>query len=1120
MERQYAITNLNGIKLYSGFGARAYVLSLERGEHDIVVSFNNNDNLYYANGIIPYDRMADFLTHDNGMYEVIPEYAVRNVYFDIESYASKFSLPKCTELISSVLPGATYNISGSYDNGKHSYHIVVVNYTLTGVNGCNGIREFCKLYRDYGFDHAVYTKNRLMKCINQSKQRVNPARTPQQYVSGSTNLLDHLITLIKYLNPVNASILFDEAFGIVVPRNPIGRGLQRYLGDRWHLLLKKKPIRENGKMLVRLNNNNNRNDYVNITRTEFATMCRQNIGMHEMIPDKFRVFVVTTKPTSDAIEILNSTLGNDIIYSHSTIGDYNIIISNNAHVSDKERMISYAQHNGFESDAYVSLLCVGQEDMIKAKFSGVARIQLDEPFHGLVSRIDPKSIDVSQKLCVGFNISLTGNVYRQQNMRLPGHIRNVLSSEPLVLLGIFPVEHDEFVWDHQLSVKVALWLMSESQPFESFWGWRQLKDIRTGRDSYERWRNSWIVMYNTIHLAGNNKVTRQHIIRLLERFYPDIRKEYLTRVYLDNTDVTPSKDIGRQFLQHDDISKNLVTYLATPMGSGKTNAVCDWIKRRRWESMVIINVRVSLAQNIVGRLPATFVHYNNMSMLKSKYPYEDPPDRRTLKRVATPLCDHLVTTPNSLHYVGDRRYDVVIIDEIEMFHTAFISGDTHKGKLIENFNTLCRLLTSATKIILMDALPSNVTFRFLKQLGITDIEVVGSTFQYHVTPIYRYDFESFLNHMVRKLRDNKKIYVFWPYKTQSTSKEVDMKRMTQNQLHDYLEKCCERSIDAYIYNSDTCKQIGTLESLRNATESWRDKQLIIVNQSVTIGVNFELPDCFDSVFIADALFVNLRELCQTSRRIRHLTSNEMFYTRIGGQSKCAYDISAMAQHKVLETYVRDVVNERLVRDDAVLVDMFRRNFMNFETGTIILSTLIEQTIAVDTTYDWDCIEPLTDDEFITYERRCMSGIETLDDILRVAKYRIQHQFHYLQYDDQEEIWKQRDVVDKIMQRLPWVERLFEEFDDCESLIPDACTNHPLVLSDDLRDDLLNMNIIGDMNPRNLTAAKLVGLCLNSVFGRFIYSFKPKPATWMMDERFVSLYNLCTHESRKRQRPGV
>jgi len=63
-------------------------------------------------------------------------------------------------------------ISGSETDTKHSYHITLTNYVFKNEQERKQFKLFVNnvLYiEDDGFDTKVYTKNRNMKCVNQSK---------------------------------------------------------------------------------------------------------------------------------------------------------------------------------------------------------------------------------------------------------------------------------------------------------------------------------------------------------------------------------------------------------------------------------------------------------------------------------------------------------------------------------------------------------------------------------------------------------------------------------------------------------------------------------------------------------------------------------------------------------------------------------------------------------------------------------------------------------------------------------------------------------------------------------------------------------------------------------------
>ena len=81
---------------------------------------------------------------------------------------SKFSKKK----IKKRIPDAQLSISGSETATKNSYHITMNNYVITNTIDRENFKHFViGLHSENkGFDTKVYTNNRNMKIINQSKQ--------------------------------------------------------------------------------------------------------------------------------------------------------------------------------------------------------------------------------------------------------------------------------------------------------------------------------------------------------------------------------------------------------------------------------------------------------------------------------------------------------------------------------------------------------------------------------------------------------------------------------------------------------------------------------------------------------------------------------------------------------------------------------------------------------------------------------------------------------------------------------------------------------------------------------------------------------------------------------------
>jgi hypothetical protein len=62
-------------------------------------------------------------------------------------------------------------------------------------------------------------------------------------------------------------------------------------------------------------------------------------------------------------------------------------------------------------------------------------------------------------------------------------------------------------------------------------------------------------------------------------------------------------------------------------------------------------------------------------------------------------------------------------------------------------------------------------------------------------------------------------------------------------------------------------------------EAWGNIDLLLYTPTITVGVNFDVPDVFDYLFIYGSdLTTTCRDMFQSSMRIRHIKSNIMFYT--------------------------------------------------------------------------------------------------------------------------------------------------------------------------------------------------------------------------------------------------
>lgn len=124
-----------------------------------------------------------------GLYEVIDKYPYK-VYFDIDG-DENCKLEEIKDIINKYFIGCQMSISGYEENNKNSYHIILNNYIINNDLERQKLKEIVKFFYSLNsnFDDKVYTINRNMKAINQSK-----IKKPVQKIIYDLDIKNHLIT--------------------------------------------------------------------------------------------------------------------------------------------------------------------------------------------------------------------------------------------------------------------------------------------------------------------------------------------------------------------------------------------------------------------------------------------------------------------------------------------------------------------------------------------------------------------------------------------------------------------------------------------------------------------------------------------------------------------------------------------------------------------------------------------------------------------------------------------------------------------------------------------------------------------------------------------------------------
>ncbi len=186
------------------------------GAQDEVISkFKDGDVLLHIHqkdlgrlwGSTTPDNVIKLINKNIGLYEVLHRFPLK-VYFDIDKTDNLGSndLDIYKQIILKYIPDADMAISGSETDEKHSYHIVLNNYSIKNEIERENFKQFVKetLFKeDGGFDWKVYTKNRNMKCINQSKPE-----KPIQEIIECSDVKKHLISC--FVDHNSKSVILPE----------------------------------------------------------------------------------------------------------------------------------------------------------------------------------------------------------------------------------------------------------------------------------------------------------------------------------------------------------------------------------------------------------------------------------------------------------------------------------------------------------------------------------------------------------------------------------------------------------------------------------------------------------------------------------------------------------------------------------------------------------------------------------------------------------------------------------------------------------------------------------------------------------------------------------------------
>ena len=417
---------------------------------------------------------------------------------------------------------------------------------------------------------------------------------------------------------------------------------------------------------------------------------------------------------------------------------------------------------------------------------------------------------------------------------------NVYDMKPIDMMNALPITPE---WQFKDAAWVMRFAYYNDIKFGEFLNWAHKKHTDD-----KKWEYQWarVSKYPPITVAA--------MVNRLTFFYPNaikIKEDHFQN-FKQTFDLPPTEKVETLTPEVFACEAKFVS-ANTGMGSGKTQQTCDYLKGREF---IWIAPIIALARNLTSRIDATF--------------YKDIKHKEGMNEPRLLIC------MNSLHYV-DRTYDTVVIDESETVLMKWMGDFMNqqvKSRKEQNWEKFVQLIRSARRVILLDAFTSTKTINLMKQICDGEIRVIERVQEPTTrTVVYVKTQEQMIERMLADLAADKKVFCYYPQKHQTNS------AISMAGLHALLTANGKKGV---FYNSEVDEK--TKAGLQDVNAEWADIDVVITNNTMTCGVNFDdKTNPFDTAYVFIASYTMPRDAIQVSYRPRILTSNTIFVNFMGKQ---------------------------------------------------------------------------------------------------------------------------------------------------------------------------------------------------------------------------------------------
>lgn len=400
---------------------------------------------------------------------------------------------------------------------------------------------------------------------------------------------------------------------------------------------------------------------------------------------------------------------------------------------------------------------------------------------------------------------------------------------------------------------------NETELVDTFLRWSRMSPKHNEQDAINAW--------NSLEKRSTKCYNISTLMSLVNRKYPmtvKLNTKKMTSVLVNEVSV-PTINFNEHgydtIIYNEKYCKSLYElaqqygdiHLDSHLGTGKSTAICDLVKRSSYKSIVCITPRKAFARSI----------YTDLKAVEPEMEfYQDIPKN---ERAA---CKFVVCQLESLTTLNDN-FDLVIFDESESNLAQFDSST------IKNFHQTTThfksIMTNAKTTVWSDAFLMDRSLVICSKLRHNTQKVyVKNTFQPYKRDAYKvgHSASQFLTYIDRFTQQNKK------------DRNIIATGSKQN-CNDIFEKINKpfMGIDTTLkITSDTADSV--IKKMADVNTLWGRYKNVVYTTSVTVGVSYDRTDLpFNNLFLHfSAWSSTVRDMFQSSLRARTITSNNMYYS--------------------------------------------------------------------------------------------------------------------------------------------------------------------------------------------------------------------------------------------------